>query len=87
MSEKEYWTVERDREVVQYLVGLREIGAELRQAINSLHAGIPEDAYKIQDNPETWRWLEARHWITFIVDRSHNRRWLVVTTVLSATVK
>jgi hypothetical protein len=74
-----YWTVERVRKVTADLVELREAGTDLRAAINLLHQGIPEDAYKIQEEPETWQWLEARHWITFVVNRTPNRRWIVVT--------
>ena len=79
-----YWTVERKRSVVVYFIQLREAGADLRSAINTLSAGIPADAYKIKDYPETWQWLEARHWITFVVD--HEKHWLSVTLVESATV-
>jgi hypothetical protein len=80
-----YWAVERKRSVVQYLISLREAGREIRAAINSLHMGIPEDAHKIQDNPETWEWLEARHWITLLVEQ--DRRWIYVTDVESATIE
>lgn len=80
-----YWTVERCLSVVHHLIGLREAGADLRRAIESLHQGVPEDARKLQDDPETWEWLEARYWITFVADR--NRRWILVTDLESATVE
>jgi hypothetical protein len=82
----EYWTVERARDVTAYLIRLRESGEVLRAAINALHAGIPEAAYQVEDDPEIWEWLEARHWITFVVDRTLNRRRIIVTNVESATV-
>lgn len=66
------WILVRDSEVVTYLYNLRESGTELRQAINSLSNGIPEGARKIQDAPETWEWPEARHWITFVVNRERS---------------
>ena len=81
-----YWTVRRARHVVAYLIELREQGAELRQAVHSLHLGIPEDAHKVADEPETWEWLEARHWITFVI-ADRNQRWLYVTDVESATIE
>jgi hypothetical protein len=82
-----YWTVERARHVTAYLIGLRESGAALRAAINALHAGVPENAYQVTDEPEMWEWLEARHWITFVVSRTPNRRTITVTHVESATVE
>jgi len=82
-----YWTVERVRKVTAYLVELRETGTDLRAAVKSLQEGIPADAYKIQEEPESWQWLEARHWITFVVDRTPNRRRIIVTVVESATVE
>lgn len=81
---EEYWTLGREYGVTAYLIGLREAGVEVRAAVSSLQRGIPEDADKVQDEPETWRWLEARHWIVFTVDRS--RKWIKVTLVESATV-
>ncbi|MFN8486647.1 MAG: hypothetical protein U0350_03585 [Caldilineaceae bacterium] len=81
-----YWTVRRARHVVAYLISLREAGEDLRLAINSLHLGPPEDAHKLQDDPETWEWLEARHWITFVV-ADRNQKWLYVTDVESVTVE
>jgi len=39
-----YWTVERDRDVTTYLIGLREAGVDIRAAVNQLHRGIPPDA-------------------------------------------
>jgi hypothetical protein len=81
-----YWMIQRARSVVAYLIALREHGEELRQAIQSLQQGIPPDAHKIQDEPETWEWLEARHWIIFVIV-DHNLRWLAVTDVESATVE
>ncbi len=83
MSEA-YWAVERERTVTAYLIGLRGAGENVRAAVNSLHRGIPADAQRVQEHPETWRWLEARHWITFVVDRS--KQWIYVTVVESATV-
>jgi hypothetical protein len=35
--------------------------------------GIPDDARQLREAPEIWEWLEARHWITFIVDRDIKR--------------
>ena len=60
------WTVIRDRDVLQYLYASTP---ELRAAVWSLSKGVPPDARKVQDVPETWEWAEARHWITFIVNR------------------
>lgn len=80
-----YWTVERRRSVVHHLIHLREEGVDLRRAIESLHHGVPEDARMLQDAPETWEWLEARHWITFVVDR--DRRWILVTDIESAAIE
>ena len=82
---REYWTVERVRKVTNYLVELREAGTNIRAAVKSLQQGIPADAYQIQEDPETWQWLEAQHWITFVVTRTPNRRWIVVTVLESAT--
>lgn len=79
------WTVERVQAVVAYLIALREAGVEVRAAVNRLTHGIPSDAYQISDTPETWQWIEARHWITFTVDR--NRRWIIVTVVQSTTLE
>ena len=73
------WSLEYDREVVQYLVSLRESGSEIRKAIKSLQHGIPDDARKVQDVPETWEWPEARHWITIKVDRE--RKWIYIADV------
>jgi len=81
------WVVARSSVATAYLVGLREEGRALRQAIHSLQRGIPEDAYQIQEEPETWEWLEARHWITFIVDRIPNRRTIQIIYIESATVE
>lgn len=83
---KPYWTVYRARHVVAYLAVLRTEGEELRRVIHMLQSGIPDDARKLQETPETWEWLEARHWITFVVvDRS--KQWLYVTDVESATIQ
>ncbi|MEM7129352.1 MAG: hypothetical protein AAF702_23675 [Chloroflexota bacterium] len=73
------WTLEYDKEVVQYLIGLRESGGEIRKVIKSLQNSFPEDAQKIQDIPETWEWLEARHWITFEIDRA--KKWIYIADV------
>ncbi len=78
-----YWLVERVRTVAAYLIELREAGTDLRAAIKKLQQGIPEDAYQTQEEPETWQWIEARHWITFVVDRTPNRRRIIVTVVAS----
>ena len=64
------WSLQYDREVVQYLVGLRESGVEIRRAVKSLQSGTPDDARKLKDIPETWEWPEAKHWIIFTVDVS-----------------
>jgi len=56
----EYWTLRYHPEVTRYLYELREAGGEIRKAVKSLAKGIPTDARKIQDAPETWEWLEAR---------------------------
>jgi hypothetical protein len=80
---RDKWTVARVRKVTTYLVELRESGTDIRAAIRSLQQGIPADAYLIQEDPETYQWLEARHWITFVADRA--RRWIYVTVVESAT--
>lgn len=85
MSPAEYWVVTRLPEITAYTIELREAGTELRAAINALHKGIPQDAYKTAEEPETWEWLEARYWITFIVDRTPNRKRIIVTVVESAT--
>lgn len=77
------WTLEYDQEVVQYLVGLRESGSEIRRAVTSLQKGIPDEARKIQDSPETWEWLEARHWITFEVDAA--KKWIYIADVLESS--
>lgn len=84
---QQYWTLERARQVAAYLIELREAGVESRAAINSLSQGIPQDARMIQEHPETWQWLEARHWITFVVTNSPNQKWITITSVESATVK
>lgn len=73
------WSLEYDREVVQYLVSLRESGVEIRRAIRELQNGIPDDARQIQDIPEIWEWPEARHWITFQADIG--KRWIYITDV------
>lgn len=85
MSQEAYWMVLRLPEVTAYTIELRDAGAALRAAINSLHTGVPQAAYKTQDAPETWEWLEARHWLTFVVDRTPNRKRIIVTVVESAT--
>jgi hypothetical protein len=51
-----------------------------------LQQGIPPDAHKLQDDPEPWEWLEARHWITFVVVE-RNLQWLYVIDVESATIE
>lgn len=79
------WTLIRFRDVVSYLYSLRDAGSELRAAIQSLEHGIPEDAEKIQEEPELpetselWEWLQAYHWITFIVD--HEARDITIIGV------
>ncbi len=81
----ERWTLEIDRQVAGYLYLLREEGHELRNALHSLSANpFPHDAQIIQDEPETWEWLEARHWILYVVDRP--KHWICVTVIESATV-
>ncbi len=79
------WTLEYAQSVARYLIDLRESGADVRKAIRSLAQGIPEEAQQIQEQPETWKWLEARHWITFIVD--HSRHWIYISHVESATIE
>jgi hypothetical protein len=78
------WTLEYDSDVTRYLYTLRETGNNVRKAIRSLSQGIPSDARRIQDDPETWEWLEARHWITFVVDQA--RKWIYISDVSSATI-
>lgn len=73
------WTLEYDSEVAQYLVNLRESGAEITNAIKSLQKGIPDDARKVQEHPETWEWMDSRHWITFEVHSSN--KWIYIADV------
>jgi len=77
------WSLKYDREVVQYLIGLRESGVEIRRAIRTLQKGIPEDARKIQNIPEMWEWPEAHHWITFQVDSMS--KWIYVADISEMT--
>jgi hypothetical protein len=79
------WTLEYDSDVTSYFYLLRELGTGLRAAVKSLASSFPADAHKIQEDPETWEWLEARHWITFVVDR--DKHWIYVTNIESATVE
>jgi len=79
------WTLEYDSEVIAHLYLLREDGVAIRQAVRSLAKGIPAEARQIQDDPETWEWLEARHWITFVIDRG--KQWIYVSGVESATIE
>lgn len=81
----EVWTVFRHRNVTEYLVALREAGEEIRAAVKSLQHGIPSEAWKKQEHPETWEWIEARHYITFVV-LDHEKRWIGVTEVEAITV-
>jgi hypothetical protein len=76
------WTVFPHCTVVSYLYTATD---ELRAAVKSLQHGIPAGAYKLQDHPETWEWIEARHYITFvIIDR--DKRRIGVTEIESTTV-
>jgi hypothetical protein len=80
-----YWTIFRHQEVNRYLISLREAGEEIRAAVRSLENGIPADAWKKGENPETWEWIEARHYITFVI-LDDEKRWLGVTAVEPITV-
>ena len=79
------WTLIRHPDVVKYLYELRESGSDLRGAIKSLGDGIPEDARNLVESPETWEWPEAKHWITFIVDRE--RMTITISEVSSMRPK
>ena len=82
------WTIFRRRAVNEYLIALHEAGEEIRAAVESLQYGIPADAYKVQgspETPETWEWIEARHYNTFVI-LDYEKRWLGVTEIESITV-
>ena len=87
------WTVARHRDVVAYLVtGDLAINAErkaIRAAIESLESGVPDDAHFMRTDDATglpmYRWLEARHWVHFIVNEQD--QWIRVLRIESATVE
>jgi hypothetical protein len=81
------WDVRKHPTVIAY-VNRVDAPSELNAAIARLFAGIPDDAkhlYTRSDAIEVWEWLEARHWITFTVDRTVNRQTIRVVEIESAT--
>lgn len=65
---KQHWRVHRSIAVVQTLISLRAAGNELRAAINQLITeGLPADAV-LTEEPDTWEWQAADHWIVCVKD-------------------
>ena len=78
-----YWTIIRHRIVTEYLIPtdteLRIMRRSLRQAIQSLQNGIPEDAELINEVTQAYRWQAENHHIRFTADSY--RRLIYVTII------
>ncbi len=76
---KQQWRVHRNIEVTSYLVGLRYDGVAIRAAIESLKEnGIPPNATLTQE-PNTYLWLAAEHWIVAV--KEENNQAIYVTAI------
>lgn len=83
---KTRWRVHRSREVVDYLIRLREAGRGIRQVISFLaQYGVPANADVDQTvAPPTYTWTAAGHFITCIVAEEERAIYVAVVEPLAA---
>ena len=76
----QHWRIHRSRQVVAYLISLREEGAALRQAIDKLASeGLPSDAQEDTDEePSTYSWEAQQHLITCIIAQTEKAIYVTV---------
>jgi hypothetical protein len=81
------WEVRKSPQAIA-IANAHDAPEGLNGALKRLFDGVPDDAEHLStraDGIEAWRWLEARCWIIFTVDRTVNRRMIRVVLIESAT--
>lgn len=81
-----HWRVHRSREVVDYVISLREAGRGIRQILSLLaQYGVPANADVSEGAPPVYTWMAAGHVITCLVAEEERAIYVAVVQPLIAS--